>query len=133
MLENGLHIPSGWNYPLSHCNTQHVTLIFSSRPLCSRQWRMYGTDTHFSPVHTASKPYATYKAQNTGCKYIQLVCASRRRHNTSRKDREGVMTEAGSFKLTICFAFAELRSEKSKRKLFRNVTVGAYDGTDGPR
>uniref|UniRef100_A0A3B3XUY4 SH3 and multiple ankyrin repeat domains 1 n=1 Tax=Poecilia mexicana TaxID=48701 RepID=A0A3B3XUY4_9TELE len=24
------------------------------------------------------------------------------------------------------------RSEKAKRKLFRNVTVGAYDGTDGP-
>lgn len=28
---------------------------------------------------------------------------------------------------------AETRSEKAKRKLFRNVTVGAYDGTDGPR
>ncbi|XP_062298344.1 SH3 and multiple ankyrin repeat domains protein 1-like [Scomber scombrus] len=27
---------------------------------------------------------------------------------------------------------AETRSEKAKRKLFRNVTVGAYDGTDGP-
>ncbi|KAK7919760.1 hypothetical protein WMY93_011044 [Mugilogobius chulae] len=27
---------------------------------------------------------------------------------------------------------SETRSEKSKRKLFRNVTVGAYDGTDGP-
>ncbi|MEQ2304956.1 hypothetical protein AMECASPLE_032526, partial [Ameca splendens] len=27
----------------------------------------------------------------------------------------------------------EMRSEKAKRKLFRNVTVGAYDGTDGPR
>nr|XP_029138109.1 SH3 and multiple ankyrin repeat domains protein 3-like isoform X2 [Labrus bergylta] len=26
----------------------------------------------------------------------------------------------------------ETRSEKAKRKLFRNVTVGAYDGTDGP-
>uniref|UniRef100_A0A087XFJ2 SH3 and multiple ankyrin repeat domains 1 n=1 Tax=Poecilia formosa TaxID=48698 RepID=A0A087XFJ2_POEFO len=28
---------------------------------------------------------------------------------------------------------SETRSEKAKRKLFRNVTVGAYDGTDGPR
>ncbi|KAG7272844.1 hypothetical protein CRUP_025824, partial [Coryphaenoides rupestris] len=28
---------------------------------------------------------------------------------------------------------AETRSEKAKRKLFRNVTVGAYDGIDGPR
>ncbi|XP_061911951.1 SH3 and multiple ankyrin repeat domains protein 1-like [Entelurus aequoreus] len=27
---------------------------------------------------------------------------------------------------------SETRSEKAKRKLFRNVTVGAYDGTDGP-
>uniref|UniRef100_A0A3Q3VVI3 SH3 and multiple ankyrin repeat domains 1 n=1 Tax=Mola mola TaxID=94237 RepID=A0A3Q3VVI3_MOLML len=27
---------------------------------------------------------------------------------------------------------AEMRSEKAKRKLFRNVTVGAYDGIDGP-
>ncbi|XP_058476326.1 SH3 and multiple ankyrin repeat domains protein 1-like isoform X2 [Solea solea] len=27
---------------------------------------------------------------------------------------------------------SESRSEKAKRKLFRNVTVGAYDGTDGP-
>uniref|UniRef100_A0A672H7Q7 SH3 and multiple ankyrin repeat domains 1 n=1 Tax=Salarias fasciatus TaxID=181472 RepID=A0A672H7Q7_SALFA len=27
---------------------------------------------------------------------------------------------------------SEMRSEKAKRKLFRNVTVGAYDGTDGP-
>ncbi|XP_062415978.1 SH3 and multiple ankyrin repeat domains protein 1-like isoform X2 [Pungitius pungitius] len=27
---------------------------------------------------------------------------------------------------------AETRGEKAKRKLFRNVTVGAYDGTDGP-
>ncbi|KAK5850670.1 hypothetical protein PBY51_001528 [Eleginops maclovinus] len=26
----------------------------------------------------------------------------------------------------------ETRSEKAKRKLFRNVTVGAYDGNDGP-
>ncbi|XP_061563996.1 SH3 and multiple ankyrin repeat domains protein 1-like [Cololabis saira] len=26
----------------------------------------------------------------------------------------------------------EMRREKTKRKLFRNVTVGAYDGTDGP-
>ncbi|XP_067344180.1 SH3 and multiple ankyrin repeat domains protein 1-like isoform X1 [Channa argus] len=29
-------------------------------------------------------------------------------------------------------ARSETRSEKAKRKLFRNVTVGAYDGTDGP-
>uniref|UniRef100_A0A8C2X6I5 SH3 and multiple ankyrin repeat domains 1 n=1 Tax=Cyclopterus lumpus TaxID=8103 RepID=A0A8C2X6I5_CYCLU len=27
---------------------------------------------------------------------------------------------------------SETRSEKAKRKLFRNVTVGTYDGTDGP-
>ncbi|XP_028975692.2 SH3 and multiple ankyrin repeat domains protein 1 isoform X3 [Esox lucius] len=27
---------------------------------------------------------------------------------------------------------SESRSEKAKRKLFRNVTVGAYDGVDGP-
>uniref|UniRef100_A0AAZ3QWS4 SH3 and multiple ankyrin repeat domains 1 n=1 Tax=Oncorhynchus tshawytscha TaxID=74940 RepID=A0AAZ3QWS4_ONCTS len=27
---------------------------------------------------------------------------------------------------------SETRSEKAKRKLFRNVTVGAYDGVDGP-
>ncbi|XP_071782808.2 SH3 and multiple ankyrin repeat domains protein 1-like [Centroberyx gerrardi] len=27
---------------------------------------------------------------------------------------------------------SETRSEKAKRKLFRNVTVGAYDGIDGP-
>ncbi|XP_047465238.1 SH3 and multiple ankyrin repeat domains protein 1-like isoform X2 [Mugil cephalus] len=27
---------------------------------------------------------------------------------------------------------SDTRSEKAKRKLFRNVTVGAYDGTDGP-
>uniref|UniRef100_A0A3Q3VMM8 SH3 and multiple ankyrin repeat domains 1 n=1 Tax=Mola mola TaxID=94237 RepID=A0A3Q3VMM8_MOLML len=27
---------------------------------------------------------------------------------------------------------SEMRSEKAKRKLFRNVTVGAYDGIDGP-
>lgn len=32
-----------------------------------------------------------------------------------------------------CGFFAETRSGKAKRKLFRNVTVGAYDGTDGPR
>jgi len=31
------------------------------------------------------------------------------------------------------FPVAETSSEKAKRKLFRNVTVGTYDGADGPR
>lgn len=53
------------------------------------------------------------------------------------KDREGVMTVAEylnwTYVLPACAFLAETRSEKAKRKLFRNVTVGAYDGTDGPR
>lgn len=50
------------------------------------------------------------------------------------KDREGVMTVAECLNvLPACAFLAETRSEKAKRKLFRNVTVGAYDGTDGPR
>lgn len=34
---------------------------------------------------------------------------------------------------TLTFCVPETRSEKAKRKLFRNVTMGAYDGVDGPR
>lgn len=53
------------------------------------------------------------------------------------KDREGVMAVAEclnwTYVLPACAFLAETRSEKAKRKLFRNVTVGAYDGTDGPR
>lgn len=101
---------------------------------------MHSTGIHFCHIFTA----AQFTQREKKTKHM-----SRRRHryqgvnifnpfepraeNTTllQKDSEGVMTEVAKFILSICLA--ETRSEKAKRKLFRNVTVGAYDGTDGPR
>lgn len=78
MLKNGLHTPSGWNYPLSHCNTQHMShsclpagTFAADSGKCTAMYR-HSLFSYFYcyTVHAGSKPYATQKTQKTGCKYI---------------------------------------------------------------